>query len=113
MCRAVEHEQPIYLLQTSQLNLPQRSGLLQPAKALFKQASPAQADGISGLTCGCAVQVAAAPLVVLRNMRRYVQSPRRAHKSSVSQALSTLHGDAARVILLLLVAHQQGGIALR
>jgi hypothetical protein len=62
--RATEDEQPVHFLQTPQLYLAQRPGLLQPSKALFDQPSAAQADGIAGLARGSAVQVAGAAFVV-------------------------------------------------
>jgi hypothetical protein len=49
--------------------LAQSAGLLEPVKALFNQASPAEANGIATLPGGYAVQVAAAALVVLGRMR--------------------------------------------
>jgi hypothetical protein len=60
VCGATEDEQPVHFLQTSQLDLTQWACLLKPTEALFNQPSPAQANGIAGLTRGSAVQVAAA-----------------------------------------------------
>jgi len=60
VCGATEDEQPVHFLQTSQLDLTQWACLLEPAEALLDQPSPAQANGIAGLTRGSAVQVAAA-----------------------------------------------------
>src|SRR5580658_2911083 len=59
MRRATEDEQPV---------------------ALLDQPAAAQADGVAGLARGSAVQVAAAALVVVRNVRRHVQLSRGAHK---------------------------------
>ena len=55
VCCATEDEQPVHFLQTSQLDLTQSACLLEPAEALFNQPSPAQANGIAGLTRGSAV----------------------------------------------------------
>src|ERR1039457_3999461 len=40
--RATEDEQPVHFFQTSQLDLAQRTGLLQPSESLFDQPSAAQ-----------------------------------------------------------------------
>src|SRR5258708_4496886 len=61
---------------------------------------------------GSAVQVAAAVLVVLGNVRGHIQFPYGAHESSLSYALVGAHSNAARTALLLLGQHQQRGIAL-
>ena len=95
MRRTAEDEQPVHFLQASQLDLAQRTGLFQPSKAFLDQPSPAQADGIAGLPCRSAVQVAAAPLVVLRHMRRDVQLPYRAHKILRVVGLIRAHGDSS------------------
>ena len=56
----------------SQLHLPQRALLFEPAKALLHQPSPAQADGVSGLARGPSIQVAVAAVVVHSYMRCHV-----------------------------------------
>src|SRR5579884_3384638 len=81
--------------QSPQLDLAQRPDLLQPAKALLHKPSPAQADGISGLARGPAIQVAAAALVILRNMRRHVQLPHCSDEILRVVSLVCAHGDAA------------------
>ncbi len=70
---ATEDEQPVHFLQAAQLDLAQRPGLLQLAEALLDQPWATQADGISRMPSGPAIQVAAPSLVVLRNMRSAVQ----------------------------------------
>src|SRR3982074_3771991 len=66
---AAEDEQPIDLVQSAQLHLADRAGLLEPSKSLFDQPSAAQADGVAGMARGSAVEVRAAPPRVLRPMR--------------------------------------------
>lgn len=70
---ATEDEQPIDLVQSAQLHLADRAGLLEPSKSLFDQPSPAQADGVAWMPCGSAIEVRAASLLVLRDMRGDVQ----------------------------------------
>ena len=71
---ATEDEQPVHFLQTSQLDLAQRAGLLEPAEALLDQPSPTQANGMARQTRGSAVQVAAdlpgTPLNLSRDFTR-------------------------------------------
>ena len=59
---ATEDKQPVHLLQSAQLDLAQRAGLLQPPEALFDQPSATQADRVARLPRGSAVQIAAAAL---------------------------------------------------
>src|SRR5260370_42143888 len=92
---ATEDEQPIHFLQTPQLDLAQRAGLLQPSKALFDQPSTAEADRIAGLAWGSAVQVAGAALVVPGNVRCHVQLPHRADEILRVVSLVRTHRDAA------------------
>ena len=92
---ATEDEQPIHFLQSPQLDLAQRPGLLQPSKALLHKPSPAQADGVSGLARGPAIQVTAAAVVILRNMRRHVQLPHRTDEIPGVVGLVRADGDAA------------------
>ena len=112
MRRAAEDEQPVDFLQASQFYLPQRAGLLQPPEALLHQPSPAEADGVSGLARGPSVKVATATIVVPRHMRRHVQLPYCADEILGVVSLVCPHGDSTGAILLLLVEHQQRGIAL-
>src|ERR1019366_7638951 len=93
--RATEDEQPVHFLQASQLDLAQRAGLLQPSESLFDQPSAAQADGITGLARGSAVQVAGAAFVVLGNVRRHVRLPHRADEILRVVSLVGAHRDAA------------------
>ena len=65
------------------------------AAGLLDQPAPAQADGVAGLARGSVVQVAAAALVVVRNVRRHVQLSRGAHKILAVVGLVGAHGDAA------------------
>src|ERR1700736_2970041 len=58
---AAEDEQPIDLVQSAQLHLADRAGLLEPSKSLFDQPSAAQADGVAGMPRGSAVEVRSAP----------------------------------------------------
>ena len=97
-----EDEQPVHFLQTSQLDLAQRAGLLQPSEALFDQPSPAQTDGVAGLSCGSAVQIAAPPLVVLRNMRRHVQLPHRADE--ILRVVSIFSGPIITPCLIIRIS---------
>jgi hypothetical protein len=64
------------------------------AAGLLDQPAAAQADGVAGLARGSAVQVAAAALVVVRNVR-HVQLSRGAHKILAVVGLVGAHGDAA------------------
>ncbi len=61
---AAEDEQPIDLVQSAQLHLADRAGLLEPSKSLFDQPSAAQADGVAGMPRGSAIEVCR---VVLRS----------------------------------------------
>ena len=70
---AAEDEDPVHLMQTAQLDLPNRAGLLQPSEALLDQPSPAQADRIAGMSGGSAIHIRAASLLVLHYMRGHVQ----------------------------------------
>jgi hypothetical protein len=70
---ATEDEQPFDVVQTAQLHLADRSGLLEPSKSLFDQPSAAQADGVTGMPRGSAVEVRAASLLVLGHMCDDVQ----------------------------------------
>src|ERR1700730_9260665 len=56
-----EDEQSVHLFQSTYLDLTQRAGLLRP--------SATEADGVAGLSCCPSVEVAAASMLVLRNMR--------------------------------------------
>ena len=56
------------------------ASLLQPPEAFFDQPAAAQTDSIARLSRGSAAQVAAAVLVVLRNVRSYIQLPYGAHE---------------------------------
>ena len=112
MRSATEDEQPVHLFQSAQLDLPKRTSLLQPPKAFFDEPAAAQTDRIAGLPRGSAIQVAAAALVVLRDMGRHVQLPDRPDEILRIVSLVGAHGDAAWTALLLLGQHQQRGIAL-
>ena len=81
---ATEDEQPIDLVQSAQLHLAYRTGLFEPSKSFFDQPSAAQADGVAGMPRGSAVEVRAAPLLVLGHMRGDVQGAVAAMKSLVS-----------------------------
>src|ERR1700681_3030858 len=70
---ATEDEQPIDLVQSAQLHLADRAGLLEPSKSLFDQPSAAQAEGVAGMPRGSAVEVRAAALLVLCPMRGNAQ----------------------------------------
>ena len=65
---ATEDEQPVHLVQSAQLHLADRAGLLQPSEALLDQPATAQADGIAGVPGGSPVEGRAAFLVVLGHM---------------------------------------------
>src|SRR4030088_3063356 len=54
---ATEDEQPVHLVQSAQLHLVDRAGLLQPSEALLDQPATAQADGIAGVPGGSPVEV--------------------------------------------------------
>src|SRR5713226_9666907 len=60
VCGATEDEQPVDLVQSAQLHLADRAGLLEPSKSLFDQPSAAQADGVAGMPRGSAIEVRAA-----------------------------------------------------
>jgi hypothetical protein len=47
---------PVHLVQSAQLHLADRAGLLQPTEALLDQPPTAQADGIAGVPRGSAVE---------------------------------------------------------
>jgi hypothetical protein len=111
MSGATENEQPAHVLQPTQLDPSQRTGLLEPTEALLDEPSATQADGIAGLSCGPSVQVAAPHLVVPGYMRSHVQLPCHSHKIPGFIGLGRSHGDAARAALLLLVEHQQSRVA--
>ena len=99
---ATEDEQPVHLLDSSQLDLAQRAGLLEPSKAFLHQPTPAQADGIAGLARGSAVQVAAAAVVVLRNMWRHVQLPHRADE--ILRVVSIFSGPIITPCLIIRIS---------
>ncbi len=86
--------------------------MLQPVEALLDQPSATLADGIAGSPCGPSVEAAAPPLVVFGHMRSHVQLPCRVCEILGIVRLVRAHGDAARAALLLLLKHQQSGIAL-
>ena len=73
---ATEDEQPVDVVQSAQLHLADRTGLLKPSKSLFDQPSAAQADGVAGMPRGSAVEVRAASLLVPGHMRGDVQGAR-------------------------------------
>jgi hypothetical protein len=110
--RATEDKQPVHLLNPLQFDLAQPAGFLQPSKALLHQPSPAQADGTAGLASRSAIQITLASFIVPGHVRRHIQLPRRAHKILGVVGLVGAHGNAARAVLLLLLTHQQRGIAL-
>ena len=85
----------------------------QPPETLFDQPATAQTNAIAGLACSSPIQVAAAALVVLRHMRSYMQLPYRAHKVLRVVGLVGAEGNAPGAPLLLLLQHQQRGIAFR
>src|SRR5260370_40932675 len=51
---AAEDEQPIALVQSAQLHLADRAGLLEPSKSLFDQPAAAHARGAAALPGGSA-----------------------------------------------------------
>ena len=98
MCGATEDEQPIHLFQSAQLDLAERADLFQPPKSLFDQPSAAQADGIAGLPRGSPVQVAAAPFIVLRDVRGHIQFSHRAQEVLRVVSLVGANGNMASAI---------------
>src|ERR1700757_295160 len=100
-----EDEQPVYFLQSAQLDLAQRSGLLQPSEALFDPPAAAQTDRIAGLPRGSAVQVAGAVSVVLGDVWSHVQLSHRAHKILRVVSFVGTYGNAACAALLFLLKH--------
>lgn len=64
--RTTEYDQPVRRSQRTQLDVAQRTGLLEPSRALLDQPATAQTDRTARLSRGSAVQVAAAVLIVLR-----------------------------------------------
>ena len=112
MRRATEDEQPVHFLQPARLDLTERAGLPQPPKALLDQPAATQPDGVAGLPSGPSIQIAAAVLVVLRNMRRHVQLPHRAHEILAIVSLVGAHSDAPGAAVLFLFEHQQRRVAL-
>ena len=97
---ATEDEQPVHFLQAAQLDLAQRPGLLQPAEALLDQPSATQADGISRMPSGPAIQVAAPFLVVLRNIRSDVQLAAGGNKILRVVGLVNAHRKPRRIYCL-------------
>jgi hypothetical protein len=73
---ATEDEQPVHFVQSAQLHLADRAGLLEPSEALLDQPATAQADGIAGVPGGSPVEVRAAFLVVLGHMHGDIQLAR-------------------------------------
>ncbi len=107
---ATENEQPIYFLQSAQLDLAQRRGLLQPSEALFDQPSAAQTDDIAGLPRGSAVQVAGAVSVVAGDVWSDIELPHGARIRYPSQCRKlcpalTCTCNAACAALLFLLKH--------
>ena len=66
---ATEGEQPVDFMQTAQLYLAQRVGLLQPAEALLDRPASAQADGVARMPGRSAVEVRAALVTICRSLR--------------------------------------------
>jgi len=63
-------------VQSAELYLTDRAGLLEPAEALLDRPAPAQADGVAGVPRRSPVQVRAALLVVLGDMHGDVELTR-------------------------------------
>src|SRR5258707_12535203 len=109
---AAEDEQPIDLVQSAQLYLADRAGLLEPSNSLFDQPSAAQADGVAGMPRGSAVEVRAAPLLVLGHMRGDVQGACSRDEILGVVGLVRAYGDAPPASCSLVLKHQQRGFAL-
>jgi hypothetical protein len=109
---AAEDEQPVNLVQSAQLHLADRAGLLEPSKSLFDQPSAAQADGVAGMPRGSAVEVRAAPLLVLGHMRGDVQGTCGRDEILGVVSLVRAYGDAPPASFSLVLKHQQSGFAL-
>src|SRR5260370_2383965 len=104
---ATEDEQPVHLVQSAQLHLADRAGLLQPSEALLDQPATAQADGIAGVPGGSPVEVRAAFLVVLGHSHGDIQLARAVHEIPAVEALVRARRDPPLTALLLLLGHQQ------
>ena len=109
---AGEDEDPVHLMQTAQLDLPNRAGLLEPSEALLDQPSPAQADRVAGMPGGSAIHVRAASLLVLRYMRGHVERPGGGDEVLGVVSLVGTDGDTPQAAFLLRFQQQQSGFAL-
>jgi hypothetical protein len=108
---ATEDEQPVHLVQTAQLDLAQRAGLLQPSEALLHQPAAAQADRVAGVPCGSPVEVRAALGVVLRNMQGDVELERSLDEVLRVAGLVRAQRDAPFAASALLFEQDQRGLA--
>jgi hypothetical protein len=97
---ATENEQPVHLVQSAQLHLADRAGLLQPSEALLDQPATAQADGIAGVPGGSPVESRAAFLVVLRYMHGDIQLTRGIHEIPAVEGLGRARRDPPLTALL-------------
>jgi hypothetical protein len=95
--RAAEDEQPVHLVQSAQLHLTQRPGLLQPPEALFDQPAAAQTDGINGLACILRSRLLLRPLSFFVTWRSYIQLPHGAHKILRAVGLDRLQAAVSLV----------------
>src|ERR1035437_484573 len=109
---ATEDEQPIDLVQSAQLHLADRAGLLEPSKSFFDQPSAAQADGVAGMPRGSTVEVGAASLLVPGHMRGDVQGARGRDEILGVVGLVRAYGDATPAAFSLVLKHQQRSLAL-
>lgn len=68
VCGATEDEDPIDVMQSTQLHLADRAGLFQPSETLLDQPPATKADRVAWVPRGPAIKVRAASLFVLRHM---------------------------------------------
>ena len=104
MCGVAEDESRVGVGQSSQLYPGERAGPLEPAEGLLNQPSLAKRDRVASMPCGSPIEVGAAFLFALLNVRCDIQgtgsrrwSPSR---SNVTQSnISSLNCSSPRIQL--------------
>ena len=112
MRRASEDEQPVQPRAARQFHLADRPGLFQTAEVFLHQPAAAQVDGVVGVPGGCAVEVRATLVDVLRDMHGAVELARGLNEILRVEGLVRAQSDALPSSLGLLFEHQQRGLAL-